>query len=461
MKSTFVKTTVTVFFLAVLTASSVLGQQKPHENPKYGQDSATRMECVKNISLYSEFYKQKNYNDAVKPWREVLDNCPKASKNTYLRGATIYKNLIAREKDLAKKDALIDTLMIIYDKRIENFGQEATVLGYKGLELYSYRKNTAALEVAEMLKKSCELGVGKTKSAVVSTYMQATVDLYRAEQNEGADVIEAYTISMSTLEAAVVYNKKLVAKGGKYAAKGQKELANIETATANVDALFSESGAADCDALAEIFAPKYEESMNDVEWLKKVTKLLNKYDCTDKEIFAKSAEQLNKLEPSAEAAHNLARLFLKKQDYTKAESYYEEATSLQEDSITKALYYYEWSTLARAQENYPKVRKLSNSALKYNPNDGRPYIMIGLAYAQTKGCGKESVEHNAVFWAAVDMFAKAKKVDSSLATQANEYIATYSKYFPNFEEWFMAIGTKEGDKYTVGCWLNVTTTVRF
>lgn len=461
MKSTFVKTTATIFFLAVLTASSVFGQKQPHQDPKYGQDSASRMECVKNISLYSEFYKQKNYKDAVKPWKKVFNGCPKASKNTYLRGANIYKNLIAREKDATVKNGLIDTLMLIYDKRIENFGQEGIVLGYKGVDLYGYKKDEAALEVAEMLRKACTLNKGKTKSAIISIFMQATVDLYRAEQIEGSEVIDAYTLSMNTLDAAIVYNNKLKERGGKYQAKAEKELENIETAQANVDALFSESGAADCDALAEIFAPKYDENAENIEWLKKITTLLNKYDCTDKEIFAKSAEQLNKLEPSAEAAHNLARLFLKKEDFAKAEQYYEEATKLQEDSVTKALYFYEWSTLAMAQENYPKVRNLSNSALKYNPTDGRPYIMIGRAYAQTKGCGKESVEHGAVFWVAVDMFKKAKQVDSSLETQANDYVNTYSKYFPNFEEWFMAIGTKEGDKYTVGCWINVSTTIRF
>lgn len=461
MKSTFLKTTATIFFLAALTASSVFGQKQPHEDPKYGQDSASRIECVKNISLYSEFYKQRNYKDAVKPWRKVFNGCPKASKNTYLRGANIYKNLIAREKNAAVKSGLIDTLMLIYDRRIENFGQESTVLGYKGVDLYSYKKEKAALEVAEMLKKACQLGKGKTKSAVVSIFMQATVDLFKVDQIEGNEVIEAYTLSMETLDAAVIYNKKLEERGGKYEQRAQKELANIETAKTNVDALFSESGAADCDALADIFAPKYDANKEDVDWLKKVTKLLNKYDCTDKEIFAKAAEQLNKLEPSAEAAHNLARLFLKKEDYTKAEQYYEEATSLQEDSITNALYYYEWSNLAMAQENYPKVRNLSNLSIKYNGKDGRPYLMIGKAYASTKGCGKEAVEHASVFWAAVDMFMKAKRVDSSLETQANDYITTYSKYFPNFEEWFMAIGSKEGEKYTVGCWINVTTTIRF
>lgn len=460
MKSILFRTTATLI-LAVISFSTLVGQQQPHQNPKYGVDSASRMECVKNISLYSEFYKQKNYKDALRPWRHVFYNCPKASKNTYVRGAKMYKTLASRETNAAARKAMVDTLMMVYDARIEHYGEEGKVLSYKGSDLYTFYKDTEIQQVADLLKKSLELSAGKSKSAVVTTYMQAVVALFKAEEIEGLGVIEAYTLAVETLEAGLVYNKALVAKGGKYAKVGQKELDNVVTSLSNVDALFSESGAADCDALADIFAPKYEENADNVEWLKKITKLLNNYDCTDKEIFAKSAEQLNKLEPSAEAAHNLARLFLKKQDYAKAIGYYEEATKLQEDSVTKALYYYEWSTLAMAQENYTQVRSLSNQAVKYNPADGRPYLMIGKAYASAKGCGKESVEHNAVFWAAVDQFAKAKRVDSSLATQAGELIETYSKYFPNFEEWFMAIGTKEGDKYTVGCWINTTTTVRF
>lgn len=459
MKSVLLRKTATLLILATLTAASSFAQVKPHENPKYGKDSVTRMECIKNISLYSEFYKQKNYKDAVVAWKKVFDNCPKASKNTFLRGAIIYKNLIVKEKDKQKKDELIDLLLNIYDKRIETFGQKALVLGYKGLDIYVYRGKSAAGEAYKVLKESVELGKERTPSAIVSTLMQTVVDLYKDEKTQGDEVIEIYTLCMQTLDVAESYNKTKL--NGKYHKNAEKELENIETSRNNVDALFSESGAANCDALSDIFSPKYDQNTENIDWLKKATKILNKYDCTDKEIFAKAAEQLYKLEPSAESAHNLARLFLKKNDYSKADKYYEEAAKLEEDSVTKALFYYEWSTLAMAQSNYPKVRNLSNSALKNNPKDGRPYLMIGKAYAASKGIGKEAVEHRSVYWVAVDKFIQAKNADPSIVEQANELINTYKKYYPNFEEWFMAVGSKEGDKYVVGGWINETTKVRF
>lgn len=461
MKAKIIKSTISVIVL-LITAISTMGQGMPiHLDPKYGKDSITRMECAKNVSLYSEFYKQDNFKDALKPWRYVFENSPQASKNTYIKGAVIYKNLIAREKSEAVKNQLIDSLMKVYDQRIVYFADKGTVLSYKAADLYGYKGDNAAADVNAMLKEAMQLEGKESKAAIVTIYMQTAVSLYKNEQLDGNGVINAYTFSIETLEKAKAYNTALVNQGGKYKERGEKELENIETSLNNVEALFSESGAANCDALISIFEPKCAENNNNIDWLKKVTKLLDKNDCTESPLFAKSSEQLYKLEPSSESAHNLARLFLKKQQYDKADKYYEEASRLEEDPTTKALYYFEWSTLAMAQENFPKVRELSNLALKFNPNDGRPYLMIGRAYASTKNIGQEDVERKSVYWVAVDCFVKAKQADASIADQANELIATYNVHFPNKEEWFMAIGTGEGDSYTVGGWINVPTKVRF
>ena len=463
MKKVILKLTLPAFIVVLFTVQSFSQGLRPYQNPKYGVDSASRMECAMNISLYSEFYKQKNYKDAVTPWRKVFNNAPKASKNTYIKGATIYKNLIIKEKSSSRKQELIDTLMLIYDKRIEFFGEKGKVLSYKGVDLYTFRKDTEKQQVYDILTEAITLEGKKSKSAVITIYMKTIVELYKEGKLDGEKVIDGYSFCMETLDKTTEYNKALVAKGGKYEKRGNKELKKIDTTLENIEALFSESGAANCDALVRIFGAKCQENKDNIKWLKKVNKLLKSTDCTDSDLFAKSAERQYTLEPSADAAHNLARLFLKREEYTKAEKYYEEATKLQDDKSKKALYYYEWSQLAFAMENLSKVRQLSNKSLENNPKDGKPYIMIGKAYAasQKMKIGKETVEHNTVYWVAVDAFVKAKRVDPSVAEQANKLIATYKKYFPKYEEWFMAIGSKEGDSYTVGGWINVTTKVRF
>ena len=92
----------------LMMANAANAQQKKYlSDPKYGPDSAAREACAMHISLYGEFYKQKNYKDAVNDWRKVFQNCPAASKNTFIRGATIYKSLI-------KDSHLIKTLQSLY-----------------------------------------------------------------------------------------------------------------------------------------------------------------------------------------------------------------------------------------------------------------------------------------------------------------------------------------------------------
>ena len=64
--------------------TSALFALNPVVEGKFGMDS---VECVKNISVYREFVKQKNYTDAVAPWRWAYINCPRSTKNLYIDGS--------------------------------------------------------------------------------------------------------------------------------------------------------------------------------------------------------------------------------------------------------------------------------------------------------------------------------------------------------------------------------------
>ena len=59
-----------VFFTTILVAQDV--------DYKYGPDKSTTTD---NLSIYTEFYKQKNYVDAYNPWKYLLDNAPARTKN--------------------------------------------------------------------------------------------------------------------------------------------------------------------------------------------------------------------------------------------------------------------------------------------------------------------------------------------------------------------------------------------
>ncbi|MGB2457612.1 MAG: hypothetical protein ACPIA4_01070, partial [Flavobacteriales bacterium] len=117
-------------FLSIsLSANPLVGS-------KFGSDS---VQCVTNISLYREYVKQKNYDDALTPWRKAYALCPKATKNIYIDGAKLYKHLISKNKGAIElQKAYLDSLETLYDNRIANFGKENYVLGLKGSDMMKY-----------------------------------------------------------------------------------------------------------------------------------------------------------------------------------------------------------------------------------------------------------------------------------------------------------------------------------
>ena len=86
-------------------------------------------------------------------------------------------------------------------------------------------------------------------------------------------------------------------------------------------------------------------------------------------------------------------------------------------------------------------------------------MQLGDIYVAGSGSCGDDFDNTTVFWVAVDKYQKAKSVDPAFSKEANGKIGTYSKYFPSKEDVFFR-GMNPGDKHTVGCWINETTTVR-
>ena len=80
----------------LLFSLTVLSQDCFQANKaNWGEDS---LECRKNVSLYSEFMKQKVFPDAAKFWVKTQTFCPQYKPNLYANGAYIYRNIIKERK---------------------------------------------------------------------------------------------------------------------------------------------------------------------------------------------------------------------------------------------------------------------------------------------------------------------------------------------------------------------------
>ncbi|MBN1599766.1 MAG: hypothetical protein JW894_15835 [Bacteroidales bacterium] len=432
----------TGFFLI----TSTLNAQRVsiHENPDYGIDSASRMECAQNLSIMSQYVKIKTYEYAYDSWKFCLENCPKSSKNIYIQGAKILDYKIENAEDEESKNVHIDELMNMYDQRMVNFNEEGLVYGKKGIDLLKYRIEDI-VEAYGYLEKSVDLQKDEVQDAVALTFISATYNLMQKDIL-GADVmISNYVKIMDHMDAKI--------------AKG-KTGRNTEQSIEGIEKIFAESGAADCESLINIFTVKYEADPENIEQLKKITTLLSETGCQESDLYAKTAEKLYKLEPSAQSGAGLANVFAIRQEYGKATEYYKKAIEQETDKEKKALYYFNLAKIQYQLKDYPTTRKYCQNALSLKSDLGEAYIIIGRAYAASNGsCGSNDFENQAVYWAAVDQFIKAKTVDPSVTETANEQINAYSRLFPNQEITFFN-GYTDGQNYTVGCWINESTTVR-
>ncbi len=485
-----------ILFIFVYTVSNA--QYKPGSSYDSEQDS---IECIMMLSTYKEYVLKKYYEDAYEPWLKAFHNCPASVSYLYIDGVKIYKHYIRKTKNPEKRDQYVDSLMGVYNQRIKYFNEEGYVRGRQGIDLFNYKqRDVESLKQAyQYLSTSLELEQNKTESAVVNAFMVATKVIYQRGIIEDKEVIENFITSMDILEAQRddalsrtdvqdyytylaesdslenllveleddkkankldIRNLEREIRRYKRSHRVEFNLEQSEKAIKNVEIIFSESGAATCDILTKIFTPKFNENKEDIELLKKITKTLDKNECTETQLFSDASEQLYKLEPSPEAAYNIAKLFVKQGDFEKAEEYYKDAIKDEEDDLAKARYYYELSFIDFKLDKYQEARSNAYEAIKRKRDWGNPYIIIAMCYAaSSKSCGTNEFERKAVFWAAVDKLIKAKRVDSSVSAQANRLIKSYSAHFPNNEDAFF-YGYTDGKTYRVKCWINETTTVR-
>ncbi|MFA5815790.1 MAG: tetratricopeptide repeat protein [Bacteroidales bacterium] len=406
--------------------------------------------CKKYQSLYVEFFKQGNYKDAMPWWKLAVQTCPKYSKNQYMHGVKMFEYKIEKETDPKKKPVLIDSLLWVYDLRIQYFGDDARsgkgfVLGLKGIAMQEYRKEDYP-KGYKILEESIQLMGSQSSAAVVLTYMQASQQLFKDGAIDAEKVLSDYETVMDIVEDNLKLNPD---DEGFKLTKDQVEI------------YFTNSGAATCEALIKLFTAKFAALKDDVDWLKKVTMQLKKAGCTDSRIFSESAEALFNLEPTAEAAHNIAIMFWRREETDRAAEYLQKGIDIGQHSDELADMFYELATLNYSKyKNYQKARSLALKAMEARPNWGKPYLLIGQAYiAARQEVFSDPWDQATVFWVAVDKFIKAKSVDPEVADEANGLINTYSDYFPNNEMVFFRT-MRDGDSYTVGGWINETTKVR-
>ncbi len=429
--------------LLVVAVALVMGASSAMAQGKFGPDSAN---CVNSMNFYRDFLKQGDIKEAAPEWRKAFKSCPpKASQNIYLHGAQIYRNLI-NKADAATKQGLIDTLMMIYDRRAELYPKSwVKAKQNKVLDMANYfaaDDKTVFDETAEVIKRA---GAELNPDLLVLQMTRAKA-MYESQKISDEDVLNTYSELSPMIDALVKADPS----------------ENNKIRQATFENAFILSGVANCDNLISVFTPRFDANPKDLAMVKNIAKLLSDNECLSSELFLKSVMAMHELEPSFNSARLLYRLYSSKDQNEEALKYLQEAIDNPEsDDVEDASMLFEMATFQFKKMNqYGPAVATAKAALEKDASlAGKANLLIGTIWYQVKCSGNE-IEQRAKFWVATDYLQKAKNADPALAADADEMLRNCRVYYPTVEDAFM-YDLQDGNSFTVSCGgMSATTTVR-
>ena len=429
------------FILLVIltfTAGISSAQESPCDN-KWGTDS---VETAKAVSMFNQYFQEKKYVESFPYWYYLFNNAPCFNKRITFNGPFIIKKALREDQYKDRFDGLVDTIFLCYQKRIDLFGQEADVKALWANDLGKLvpSKRDSALF---MFAESIAVTGNSTNYKVPGNYIYAAVKQHKKGKLELDSLIQI----LDRVSGIIDYN---IAAGGSYLEKWERSQESVTKLMLPY---------LDCDKIEELKEPQFEANKENITYLKSTINLLTKGGCEKTDFFYALSAQLYLLEPNADAALTLAKAAKTRGEISKALGYYgEAATGLEGDKLYDI--YIQMAALSIKKGGLAEGRSFARKALEINPNSGEAYILIGDAYASSvSSCSGSKLKGREVYWAAVDKYAMARSLDSTVQEKATKRINKYSAYFPDNETAFFE-GITDGQSYTVGCWIGEATKVR-
>jgi tetratricopeptide (TPR) repeat protein len=399
---------------------------------------------IEKKALFEDAHAGKHFHEAAAQLHWLLSNQPNLSTSLYIKGAETLDALARAEKNPAKKKVYVDSLMLIYDLRIKNCGEEANVLNRKAISFYNYHYNdNKASEILPLMDKAIDLAGDKILDGLAESYMQVvriSAELKLLDQNQ---------IMLRYDKISNIVNSKI--KKAQEAKKPIDRYSKINEENLNI---LSTLVPINCDFVRKNFGPKFKQNPTDIGLAKKIFTFMLKDKCTEDELWLQAAEAIHQSEKDFGLSKILAMRYLTSQDFDKADKLLSEARELAKSSSDKADILGLQAYLEEKRNgNKAKVRDYYRQALAIDPTKKEFYERIGDLYSNSfEECAKK--QHQAadrlVFLAAYDMYQKAGESGK---------MATAKSLFPSVEEIF-ELDYKKGDKIKVDCWINEETIIR-
>lgn len=438
---------------AVLTVVGLSAYAQDLSDPKYakwGETLEERKENILNSSYLKEEINNHNFDSASGYLHKLIEKCPAASENIYVNGTKLYKQRINRAQTLAEKNAYVDSLLWLYDVRLENFGTHRTrgkdyILERKAREYLTYKESDR-----EGIRNAFEAAIaaqveatGKADPEVLAIYFKNLCDDY------SNDVVDAMTV-VAAYDGNAKYFEGIAPEQEEFKEQFEK--------------CFAMSGAASCENIEKIFAKKIADAPEDEAVIAQAMDLMSRAKC-ESDFFLSVGEKYYAMKPSSITAKLLAEAFQNRKEYEKANQYLREALAKETNDAERENLLVRIGILEVTTNDYRNAVEAFREAQKINPEDGLIYYFLPQCYVfGAKNCN--GFAKDATFWVAYDMLQKAIPLLEGdypeFAANAKSLAATYRLAFPTTEECFFN-ELSEGSTYTVNCGFvsGVPTKVRY
>jgi tetratricopeptide (TPR) repeat protein len=295
---------------------------------KWPEDGTARAKAEESKVLYEDYLKTGDVKKAAVPLNWLLTNVPQLHSSIYINGAEVFDKLAAQEKDAARKKVYVDSLMIVYDMRIKNCGEEATVTNRKALSFVKYSVNEKPAEALELLEKAITLNGNNVLDGTLLPYFQTVrLNVTKFKTFNETQILEKYDKVMNIIDSKI---KTAQSKG--------QPIDKYKKMKDDIDAILISMVKVDCAFVKKNLEPKFRQNPNDVVLAKKIFGFMLQGKCTDDPLWLEAGESIHKNNPEKDfgLAKNLGLKYYSIDNYAKAEVFLKEALPLAKTPEDKA-----------------------------------------------------------------------------------------------------------------------------
>jgi tetratricopeptide (TPR) repeat protein len=409
--------------------------------------------------IYRDYLKQKNYAEAFPYWQVAYKLAPAADgkRNThYADGIKFYEHFLSTETNPSIKNTYIDSIFKFYDEIEYCYGEEGYIAGRKAFDLYyKYKDRATDAERFQLFKKSIDTDGEDCQFFILNPFTDLLVKRFFDEKVELEEAQKYARAILKRLEKGLESGEN----------KPQWEII-ADYVPRRIEAFEGVKGFYDCNYYTTKYFKDFEADPANCEIINEVYSRLRWGGCPDDNgMLAQLTEARGKFcvkEPPPPSESRLAYQALREGSYQEAIDKFLEAIEVNDDNEKKASYNLVVSKIYYAHlKNFAQSRKYALQAANFKANWGEPYILIGRLYASSGPlCGPgRGWDSQIVVWPAIDKWQYAKRIDPSVADEANKWIGRYAKYMPSKEDVFQRT-LNEGDNFRVGCWIQESTKIR-